>query len=232
MSGTGGSGSTKWDGSTMSQDDFMEKDTVLVLDTKDNIIGSETKKASHIFNTEQPRGVLHRAFSVFIFDESTNELLLQQRAASKITFPSVWTNTCCSHPLHGMEPPEIDTPEDVKNASVKGVKYAAVRKLDHELGIPKDQVPIENFKFLTRLHYWAADTVTHGTKSPWGEHEIDYVLFLTVPSKSVLTINPNPDEIDDIKWVTKSKLVSDGRFKLVILTLVSHHCKKMGLGRW
>lgn len=204
MAGT----SSKWDGSVMSQNDFMEKDTVLVLDTKDNVVGSETKKAAHIFNTDQPRGVLHRAFSVFIFDESTNELLLQQRAASKITFPSVWTNTCCSHPLHGMEPPEIDTPEDVQNASVNGVKYAAIRKLDHELGIPNDQVPIGKFKFLTRLHYWAADTVTHGTKSTWGEHEIDYVLFLTVPSKSALTINPNPDEIDDIKWVTKSKLVS------------------------
>ncbi len=63
-----------------------------------------------------------------------------------------------------MDPPEIDTPEDVQNASVNGVKYAAVRKLDHELGIPKDQVPIEKFKFLTRLHYWAADTVTHGNK--------------------------------------------------------------------
>ncbi len=73
----------------MSQNDFMEKDTVLVLDNEDNIIESESKKASHIFNPEQPRAVLHRTFSVFLFDESTNELLLQQRAASKITFPSV-----------------------------------------------------------------------------------------------------------------------------------------------
>ena len=83
---------TKWDGASMSQNDFMEKDTVLVLDEDDNIIGSESKKGSHIFNSTQPRGVLHRAFSVFIFDESTNELLLQQRAASKITFPSVSVN--------------------------------------------------------------------------------------------------------------------------------------------
>ena len=73
----------------MSQLDFMEKDTVLVLDSDDNIIGSESKKESHIFNVDQPRGVLHRAFSVFIFDQSTNELLLQQRAKDKITFPSV-----------------------------------------------------------------------------------------------------------------------------------------------
>ena len=197
----------KWDGSTMSQNDFMEKDTVLVLDKEDNIIDSESKKASHVFNKDQPRGVLHRAFSVFIFDESTNELLLQQRAASKITFPSVWTNTCCSHPLHGMDPSEIDTPHDVQNGIVQGVKHAAVRKLYHELGIPSHQLPIDNFKFLTRLHYWASDTITHGNLSPWGEHEIDYVLFFTVPSKSYLTLSPNPDEVDDIKWVSQSQLI-------------------------
>ena len=80
------------------------------------------------------------------------------------SYQQVWTNTCCSHPLHGMEPSEIDTPQDVQNATVHGVKHAAIRKLDHELGIPSKQVPIEKFKFLTRLHYWAADTVTHGEK--------------------------------------------------------------------
>ena len=55
------------------------------------------------FEDGQPRGQLHRAFSVFLFN-SQNKLLLQQRAASKITFPKVWTNTCCSHPLHGYTP--------------------------------------------------------------------------------------------------------------------------------
>ena len=63
-----------------------------------------------------------------------------------------------------MNPPEVDKPEDVANSSVMGAKHAAVRKLYHELGIPAYQSPLENFKFLTRLHYWAADTVTHGSK--------------------------------------------------------------------
>ena len=45
------------------------------------------------------KGLLHRAFSVFLFN-SEGKLLLQQRAAAKITFPLCWTNTCCSHPLH------------------------------------------------------------------------------------------------------------------------------------
>ena len=175
----------------MSQDDMMLKDTVIALDDQDKIIGSASKKESHVFDEEQPRGILHRAFSVFLFDESTGELLLQQRASTKITFPNVsvhffgglcstndilmlcccdvlfatpqvWTNTCCSHPLHGMEPSEVDSPEDVASGTVLGVKYAAIRKLDHELGIPSNQLPVEKFKFLTRLQYWAADTVTHG----------------------------------------------------------------------
>ena len=63
-----------------------------------------------------------------------------------------------------MSPPEVDTPEDVAAGTVTGAKNAAVRKLDHELGIPANQVPVDKFKFLTRLHYWAADTVTHGKK--------------------------------------------------------------------
>jgi len=59
-----------------------------------------------------------------------------------------------------------------------GAKRAAIRKLHHELGIEASDVPIQKFKFLTRLHYWAADVVTHGPDSEWGEHEIDYILFI------------------------------------------------------
>lgn len=44
------------------------------------------------------KDMLHRAFSVFLFN-SEGKLLLQQRSATKITFPLYWTNTCCSHPL-------------------------------------------------------------------------------------------------------------------------------------
>jgi len=132
---------TKWDAS-MSQSQFMERDTVLVLNSNDIVIGSATKKDSHIFSSTQPTGILHRAFSVFLFDTSDNTLLLQKRASTKITFPNVWTNTCCSHPLHGMEINEVDGPKDLKDGSVKGVKNAAVRKLEHELGIPVGELKV------------------------------------------------------------------------------------------
>jgi isopentenyl-diphosphate delta-isomerase len=105
------------------------------------------------------KGLLHRAFSVFLFD-SENRLLLQQRASEKITFPDMWTNTCCSHPLGISGETGIELAE-----AVQGVKRAAQRKLDHELGIKPAQVPIANFKFLTRIHYKAP------SDGKWGEHE-------------------------------------------------------------
>ncbi len=112
--------------------------------------------------TNIDKGLLHRAFSVFLFNDQ-NELLLQQRAAEKITFPDMWTNTCCSHPLGIPGETGSNLPD-----AVMGVKRAAQRKLDHELGIKKEQVPIENFRFLTRIHYKAP------SDGKWGEHESTY----------------------------------------------------------
>lgn len=99
---------------------------------------------------------------------------------------------------------EVDTPEDVQKGTVPGVKNAAVRKLHHELGIA--DADASQMKFLTRLHYWAADSVTHGSKSPWGEHEIDYVLFWTIPTKDSIQMDPNAEEIQDTRWVSPEEL--------------------------
>ncbi|KAL3807185.1 hypothetical protein ACHAXA_006678 [Cyclostephanos tholiformis] len=200
---------------------FMESDTVLVTDIYDNVlrdvdVSSSSKMITHRFTSANPRGILHRAFSVFLFDVSTSRLLLQKRAGTKITFPNVWTNTCCSHPLLGMDPPESEIEFEGRGVEVnndeggggnnndnkvRGAINAAIRKLRHELGIPSDELARENgarFKYLTRVHYWAADTVTHGPDSPWGEHEIDYILFVTIPNVACLTLdNLNDDEVDE-----------------------------------
>jgi isopentenyl-diphosphate delta-isomerase len=179
----------------------MLRDQCLLVDENDELIGQDNKYNCHQFNKKTPTALLHRAFSVFLFD-SQNRLLLQQRASDKITFPDVWTNTCCSHPLSGYEPPEIDTPEDIANGTTPGVKAAAVRKLQHELGIAPEQVPVKSFKFLTRLHYCAEDSVTYGPGAPWGEHELDYILFI----QADVDISPNPEEVRDHKYVTPSEL--------------------------
>lgn len=185
----------------MSQEDFMLKDECLIVDMDDNVIGHDNKYESHIFCPTRPRAKLHRAFSVFLFNDE-GKLLLQQRAADKITFPHVWTNTCCSHPLFGYDPTEVDTPADLASGLTPGVKRAALRKLDHELGIDPASLKIEQFKFLTRLHYWAADVVTHGKESPFGEHEIDYILFI----KAKVDCVPNSEEVSDYKYVSHDEL--------------------------
>ncbi len=69
-------------------------DYVITIDESDGAIGSEEKLAAH------KQGTLHRAFSVFIFNER-HELLLQQRAYNKYHSGGLWTNTCCSHPAPG-----------------------------------------------------------------------------------------------------------------------------------
>ena len=105
-----------------------------------------------------------------------------------------------------MKPSEVDTPADVAKGDPQGVKNAAIRKLEHELGIPTNTFTTADFKFLTRLHYWAADTVTHGKDAPWGEHEIDYVLFVTVDKKNDLPLQPHPDEVNAVQWVSLDEL--------------------------
>ncbi|EON98953.1 putative isopentenyl-diphosphate delta-isomerase protein [Phaeoacremonium minimum UCRPA7] len=161
----------------------------IVLDENDLPIGTASKKLCHLM-TNIDKGLLHRAFSVFLFDDQ-NRLLLQQRASEKITFPDMWTNTCCSHPLGIPTETGSNLPD-----SIAGVKNAARRKLDHELGIKKEQVPFEDFHFLTRIHYKAP------SDGKWGEHEIDYILFI----KANVDLNPNLNEVRDTKYVTADEL--------------------------
>jgi isopentenyl-diphosphate delta-isomerase len=104
------------------------------------------------------KGLLHRAFSAFVFRPSDGYLLLQQRASEKITFPDMWTNTCCSHPLDDFEVEKVEKDQ-------LGVRTAASRKLEHELGIPQSQTPVDQFQYLTRIHYLAP------SNGMWGEHE-------------------------------------------------------------
>ena len=139
------------------------------------------------------RGLVHRAFSCFVFDPRTHKLLLQQRATSKITFPDMWTNTCCSHPLS--VPGELGADGSL-GAAVAGAKRAAQRKLGQELGIAAAQVPLDSFDFLTRIHYMAP------SDGRWGENEIDYILF----TQREVTFEPNPNEVKDARWVGPEEL--------------------------
>jgi len=180
--------SSELDGYDEEQVRLMDE-VCIVLDNDDKPIGSASKKICHLMKNID-RGLLHRAFSVFLFD-SEKRLLLQQRADEKITFPALWTNTCCSHPLGipGETGAELE-------AAIMGVKRAAQRKLNQELGIPTGQVPPEIFHFLTRIHYKAP------SDGMWGEHEIDYILF----AQKDVDLNINPNEVKAYKYVTPQEL--------------------------
>ena len=67
---------------------------VILVDEQDNAIGSMGKMEVH------EKAILHRAFSIFIFNKK-GEILLQKRAANKYHSGGLWTNTCCSHPRPG-----------------------------------------------------------------------------------------------------------------------------------
>lgn len=72
----------------------MKEEQVILVNESDEKIGLMPKQEAH------EKGVLHRAFSIFIFNNK-NELMLQQRALHKYHSPGLWTNTCCSHQRDG-----------------------------------------------------------------------------------------------------------------------------------
>jgi isopentenyl-diphosphate delta-isomerase len=74
----------------------MSAEQVILVDENDKPVGVAEKMEAH------EKGLLHRAFSVFIFN-SSGEMLLQQRALNKYHSPGLWSNACCSHPQPGEE---------------------------------------------------------------------------------------------------------------------------------
>ncbi len=118
---------------------MVENENVVLITEQDEPIGLMEKQEAHV------AGVLHRAFSVFIFNDK-NELLIQQRAFEKYHTPGKWTNTCCSHPRDG------ETYEE-----------GAMRRLQEEMGFT---CPIEyQFNFIYKADVGQGLT----------EHELDYV---------------------------------------------------------
>lgn len=118
----------------------MMEEHVILVDEQDNQIGLMPKMEAH------EKAQLHRAFSVFIFNDK-NELMLQQRAASKYHSPLLWTNTCCSHQRNGETSLE-----------------AGVRRLQEEMGFICDLEEV--FSFIYKAPFDNGLT----------EHELDHVM--------------------------------------------------------
>lgn len=119
----------------------MFEEKVILVDVYDNPTGSMSKIEAH------EKGILHRAFSVFILNEK-GQLMLQQRALNKYHSPGLWTNTCCSHQREG-----------------EGNIDAGKRRLKEEMGFI---VPMKAlFSFIYKAPFDNGLT----------EHELDHVLL-------------------------------------------------------
>ena len=119
----------------------MSIEKVILVDENDNQVGVMPKLEAH------QKGLLHRAFSVFIFN-SKYELLLQKRASSKYHSGGLWTNTCCSHPREGEE-----------------ILDAAKRRLIEEMGIDTSLRKVHDFIYKAELD------------NDLTEHEFDHVFY-------------------------------------------------------
>ncbi len=160
----------------------MMDEMCLLVDKNDEVIGTKSKLECHYKS-----GYRHRAFSVVIFDE-VGRMLVQQRSKEKITFPGVWANACCSHPLDF---------ENENNGESSGIINAAVRKLEQELGIPTTVTRDWEFKFIGKFEYscrWSID---------WIEKEIDHVLVVQANCE----VKVNDNEINEIMWLTEPDII-------------------------
>ncbi len=119
----------------------MEVEKVILVDEKDREVGVGEKLDVH------RRGLLHRAFSIFVFD-SSGRILLQRRAKKKYHCGGLWSNTCCSHPRPG-EP----------------LEKAVHRRLEEEMGFDTDLKRI--FSFIYRVEF----------DNGLSEHELDHVFI-------------------------------------------------------
>lgn len=124
------------------KDQFSNEQVILVSE-EDAELGLMPKLEAH------QKGLLHRAFSVFIFNIK-GDLLLQQRASSKYHSPGLWSNTCCSHPRPGEQ-----------------VHAAAARRLKEEMGMVCNLDQAFHFIYKAQVD------------NNLIEHEYDYVFFGT-----------------------------------------------------
>jgi len=178
-----------------AQAEYMLKDQCILVTRADKPTGvGASKQQCHLVTEIRAGRALHRAFSVFLFNKE-GKMLLQRRAGVKPTFPRRWTNTCCSHPLFGTD--------EAEEKDSLGVKRAAIRKLEDELGITG--IDASELHFLTKVHYCAQ------SDGKWGEHEIDHLMFLQRDDfpVSVLEKLVNRNEVEEVKYVSPDELRAD-----------------------
>lgn len=163
---------------------------IILVDEQDNEIGYGEKLQVH------RKELLHRAFSVFIFDWSDRRMLIQRRAAGKYHSGGLWTNACCSHPGKG---------EDMETCLRERLKEELGFAPVFHIADPKEYAVLPHG---ADVIYACGSFRYYAKYEKLSEHEIDHV-FLYSPagehfSKTDFTCSP--DEIEDIRWITLQEL--------------------------
>lgn len=170
----------------------LMKEELILVDHQDKPVGSISKKEGHLRSyLDSEKSTPHRAFSAFLFNDK-NELLLQRRSDKKITFPNMWTNTCCSHPLYNKD--------ELKEGPIpfQGIKTAAVRRMAYELNMKN--LTEKDFNMVLKILYKA------NTDKTWAEYELDYILFAKKPMNEI-QFDSNVNEISHTEFVSKEKIL-------------------------
>lgn len=154
---------------------MADTELVVLLYPDGKVAGSLDKPLVH--HSETP---LHLAFSCYVFD-TDNRLLMTQRALSKLTFPGLWTNSVCGHPLPG-----------------ETVEVAAARRCEDELGLE-----------LTDLRVILPSFTYRAEMNGLVENEMCPVLIAVVASGAVTT--PDPAEVANTKWLPWAEVVRDAK---------------------
>ena len=152
-------------------------DDLILVNSADENIGTLTKRECHLED-----GLLHRAFSVFIFN-AAGDVLLQQRTSQKMLWPMCWSNACCSHPRTGEDSEE-----------------AATRRIKQELGIDTELTYLYKFEYQARFEdvgsehelCWVWIGFAEATDIVANENEVaDWRFFRREELDYELTNNPN-----------------------------------------
>ena len=166
-----------------------EQDIILVND-RDEVVGYGEKMEVHRKNLQ------HRAFSIFIYDRETRRMLLQKRASGKYHSGGLWTNACCSHPRRD---------EALENCL--STRLREELGINAKLHIVKSSECDSQFEDAEMIHYCGKFAYSSSFGEMY-ENEIDYVyLYISSHMEWNITVDTcNPEEIEDIKWISMKDL--------------------------
>jgi len=162
-------------------------ENVMLVDVNDQAVGTMEKMEAH------RRGLLHRAFSIVLFN-GEGKLLLQKRSKNKYHSSGLWTNTCCSHPVPGEK-----------------MEDATRRRLKEEMGI--DLQPTFSYKFIYKAQ------LDHDLI----EHELDHVFVGVFNGAPNINIREVEDwKYVDLQWL-KGDMVKNPAAYTEWFKLMVHH---------